>query len=118
MSVDILWGRRVSGRIVEGALIVASRDVMSCDLSGGAALLDTRTGTYHGLNEVGAEVWRYIAQEKKFEDIRDHVLERFSVDSDRCGRDLVALVNKLAAAQLVEIVDAESLQISGAGTPG
>lgn len=105
----------MSGRITEAAVIVANHDVMACELSDGAALLNLQTGTYYGLNLVGSEVWRHIAQRRRFADLRDYIVQRFVVDSDQCGRDLAALVEKLVAAQLVEIVNAEDLQISGAG---
>jgi len=37
--------------------VFASKDQISCDLAGEAAILELKSGTYFGLDEVGAVVW-------------------------------------------------------------
>ena len=41
----------------DASVIAAEEQVISCELAGGAALLDLRSGTYFGLNEIGSEIW-------------------------------------------------------------
>jgi hypothetical protein len=47
-------------RTSDKSRIVASRDQVSCDLSGEAALLSLKTGVYYGLNPVGARILSLI----------------------------------------------------------
>ena len=44
-----------------------------------------------------------IQEPQTVQDIRDRLLEEYDVDAARCESDLFALLEKLAAANLVEI---------------
>ncbi len=103
----------MGGRISETSLVVASQKVMSSSLGDGAALLNLETGTYYGLNAVGSEVWRQIAEQTRVADIRDRIVELYDIDSDRCSRDLLALIGALAEVHLVEVADASDPEVSG-----
>lgn len=96
---------------IETSSVVAVEGILSCGLADGAALLDVKTGTYYGLNEVGSAVWRHIEEPRHFTDIRDHLLARYDADPARCEEDLVKLLTELRRAGLVEVVDSESKQV-------
>ena len=97
----------MSNEISEASVITAGRDVISCALAGGSALLDLRSSVYYGLNEVGSQVWGLIQIPTPVSAIRDALVQRFDVDPDRCHSDLIALLQHLADAGLVTINDAE-----------
>ena len=78
-------------------------DQISCDLDGEAAILNLKSGTYHGLDPVGATVWSLIATPITVREITDAMLERYDVDRPRCERDLIELLEKLADRGLVEV---------------
>lgn len=42
--------------------VVAGRAQVSCDLGGEAAILHLTTGTYYGLDPVGARIWTLLEQ--------------------------------------------------------
>jgi hypothetical protein len=90
----------------ETSVIAAGDEVVSCDLAGGAALLDLRSSTYYSLNAVGYEIWGLVKEPRAVSDIRDELLARYDVDPARCYDDLVALLRKLADAGLIRVVDA------------
>ena len=86
-------------------IVHASPDQVSCDLEGEAAILNLQTGVYYSLDPVGAAVWKLIEQPSTVACVRDAMLARFEVDTERCELDLFQLFEKLAAEGLIEIRD-------------
>lgn len=85
--------------------IVASKDQISCDLAGEAAILDLKSGTYYGLDEVGATVWGLIAEPRRVSEIQEALLDRYDVEVERCGRELIQLLGELRAQGLIQVSD-------------
>jgi len=83
------------------SLVQASPAQVSCDLGGEAAILNLDTGTYYGLDPVGARIWSCLSTPHTVAELRDRVLAEYDVDAARCEADLVALLDSLAAAGLV-----------------
>lgn len=88
------------------SIVVASQDQVSSELSGEAVILNLRNGTYYGLDAVGATIWGLIQEPRSIEAIHTALLEQYDVEPERCERDLLALLQELAAAELVEVRDA------------
>ena len=87
------------------SIVFVSKDQISCDLAGEAAILELKSGTYFGLDEVGAVVWNLIAQPRRVSEIRDALLERYDVEADRCGRELIELLGTLHERGLIQIAE-------------
>ena len=94
-------GSTVSGR----STVVAAKDQVSCDLAGEAAILNLQAGVYYGLDAVGARVWHLLQEPRTVQDIRETLLMEYEVEADRCERDLLALLQELVAAGLIEVRD-------------
>lgn len=92
---------RVSGR----STVVAAKDQVSCDLAGEAAILNLESGVYYGLDAVGARVWHLLQEPRTVQDVRETLLMEYEVERDRCERDLLALLQELVAAGLIEVRD-------------
>ena len=91
------------GTISDRSTIVVTKDQISCDLSGEAAILNLKTSVYFGLNTVGASIWKLIQEPRKVSEIRDAILEEYDVEPDRCGTDLLALLQELLEKELIEV---------------
>jgi hypothetical protein len=87
------------------AIVVAVKGQVSCELAGEAVILDITPGIYYGLNAVGARIWKLIQEPRTVNEIRAAVLEEYDVEPDRCERDLLALLQELAARGLIEVKD-------------
>lgn len=85
------------------SLIVASKEQVSTDLGEEAVILNLKTGVYHGLDAVGARIWNLLAETGRVNDILDALLKEYEVEPDRCERDLLALLQKLADEGLIEV---------------
>jgi len=72
-------------------------------LDGEAAILNLKTGLYYSLDPVGAAIWKLIGQPLTLASIRDAVLAEYDVDAGRCERDLLELLETLAAEGLIEV---------------
>ncbi len=88
--------------------IVAIPDQVSSDLQGEAVILSLRDGTYYGLNEVGARIWHLIQQPIAVRSICATLLEEYDVEPAQCERDLLTLLDDLAAHNLIEVQRAVS----------
>ena len=82
--------------------IVAAKDQVSSDLGGEVAILDLKAGVYYGLDAVGARIWSLIQEPRAVNEIRDILLEEYDVTFERCERDLIALLQRLADEGLIE----------------
>lgn len=94
-----------SSSISKNSIVVASPDQVSSDLSGESVILNLKSGTYFGLNEVGSSVWQFIQEPRTVSDVCEAILAEYDVDAQTCETEVQALLVDLLAAQLVEIRD-------------
>lgn len=87
------------------SLIVAAQHQVSSDLAGEAVILDMPSGTYYGLNAVGASIWQLVQVPKTVTQIRDAVLDEYEIDADTCEGDLFTLLGDLHEKGLIEVTD-------------
>jgi hypothetical protein len=90
---------KLSGRSV----VVATKEQVSCELEGEAAILGLANGIYYGLDLIGAKVWSLLQQPRTIDEIRDAVLQEYEVEPERCQSDLLALLERLRAEGLIEV---------------
>jgi Coenzyme PQQ synthesis protein D (PqqD) len=83
--------------------VVAAKGQVSCELGDEAVILDVKAGIYYGLNPVGARIWDLIQEPRTVDQIRNAILQEYEIDLDSCERDLRALLEDLAARELVRI---------------
>lgn len=97
--------RFVKKSISPESIVVVSQDQVSCDLAGEAAILELKTGTYFGLDEVGASVWNLIAQPRRVIEVRDALLAQYDVEAEQCGRELIELLDALHERGLIQVAE-------------
>ena len=77
-------------------------DVVFQRMSDGAILLSTEDEVYFGLNEVGAEIWKRLEQDRSLEAICDDLRDRYpEVDGERIRSDVEDLLQALSREGLV-----------------
>lgn len=87
----------------EQSVVVATKDQVSCDLDGEAAILHIKKGVYYGLDPVGAWVWKLIQKPQRVGEIRDAMLQSYDVESEQAQRDVVSLLEDMLAQGLIEV---------------
>ena len=84
---------------------------MTADLGGELAILNTRTGTYYGLNEMASHVWELLGKTRTLKDICESILDEYAVEPAQCEQDVLNLITELAQHELVEISHAPDRSI-------
>jgi len=95
--------------ISDQSVVVATKDQVSCDLAGEAAILNVKTGVYYGLDPVGARIWNLVQEPRAVADIQNTITGEYDVEPDRCARDLAGLLDKLLDEGLIEVKDGSSV---------
>jgi hypothetical protein len=85
------------------SVVTVTKDQVSCNLGPEAAILNMKDGIYYGLDPVGAEVWKLLQTPRKISDIHEVLLREYDVEPERCHRDLLALLEDLLGAGLIEV---------------
>ena len=95
----------MSATISDRSVVVATKDQVSCDLAGEAAILNIKNGVYYGLDPVGARIWNLVQEPRAVAEIQNAITSEYDVEPERCARDLVDLLEKLLAEGLIEVKD-------------
>ncbi|WNI32569.1 lasso peptide biosynthesis PqqD family chaperone [Streptomyces sp. ITFR-6] len=80
-----------------------ARDVTLTPVGSGAVLLDGRRGRYWQLNASGSAVLRRLLDGDGPDAVAASVSEAAPVDADRARQDVLALIESLSAANLLEV---------------
>jgi len=90
-------------RIPESATVLAAGDLLASAFGAELVILSLKDGVYYGLEDVGARIWGLLQHPITVSAIRDALVAEYDVEPERCGRDLVALLQDLAARGLIEV---------------
>jgi hypothetical protein len=90
------------------SVVVASQNQVSSDLAGEAVILAVDSGTYYGLDAVGLRIWQLLKEPKSVADIVLTLVTEYDVEPDRCERDVIVLLTKLAEEGLIEVTGAQT----------
>jgi hypothetical protein len=85
------------------SVVVAAPDQVSSDLADEVVILNLANGVYYGLDPVGADVWNFIQQPQRIAAVRDYVVSQYDVEPARCEQDILALLQDLAANNLIQV---------------
>lgn len=88
---------------VNSSFVKRSANQIACDMGGEVVILDLKSGNYYGLDTVGARVWTLIEEPTCLAEVRQVIMSEYDVDAETCDRDIVAFVNQMQAAGIVEI---------------
>lgn len=89
--------------MTKGSVIAAVGGQVSTTVDDEVVILNLDTGIYFGLNPVGAWVWAAIQTPTTVARIHEDLIAQFDVDAETGERDLLALLEQLAEASLIEI---------------
>jgi len=89
--------------IRDDSIVAVTPRQISCGLGAEAAILQMDSGKYYSLNPVGARVWQLLASPKPVSELLATLLAEYEVPADRCRADLLALLQKLQTAGLIEV---------------
>jgi Coenzyme PQQ synthesis protein D (PqqD) len=97
--------RELERKMLDSSVIVASSEQISSDLGLEAVILNLKSGVYHGLNEVGASIWKLIQEPLTVKEIEHKLLEEYDVEPEQCQSDVIAILEDLLASEMIVIKD-------------
>ena len=72
------------------------------ELEGELVLLDLESGSYFGLNPVGARIWEHLSDGASLAAAHTALLAEFEVEAGVLQGDMLELIASLEAAKLIE----------------
>lgn len=94
---------KMENAILLSSIVVGADDNLSCDLQGEAVVLNLQSGTYFGLNPLGARIWELIKKPTMVSDVLRDLLKEYSVDEDECKTDLLTFLCQLEQQKLLKV---------------
>lgn len=94
--------------IPKRARIAINPQHLVAELDGDVVIMSIDTGTYYGLDAVGACVWKLLEQPRTFAEVIDGVVERFEVGAEVVEKDLTAFLNEMQAEGIVSVTPADA----------
>lgn len=83
--------------------IAISPNAVAKRLGDETVILHLGSGTYFGLDSVGARIWELMAEGKSLVEIIDVMLDEYHVSREDLERDITALIKDLIAKDLISM---------------
>ena len=83
--------------------VAAAKGQISTRLADEIVILDLKSGIYYGLDEVGVRIWELLQTPQLIGEIRDTIATEYDVEPTVCERELLRLLQDLAAKKLIEV---------------
>jgi Coenzyme PQQ synthesis protein D (PqqD) len=83
--------------------LVIAPEIMSRQIGEEMVLLDLASGTYFGLDRVGARLWELLSENKSIAEACDVITAEYDVNDEVARFDAMALCENLIEKQLVRI---------------
>ena len=87
-------------------VVAQIEELVSSDLDGETVMMSVKNGKYYGMDPIGSRIWALIKQPSTVSVLCDILLREFNVDRERCEKDVLIFLNKLAEDNLIRIVHA------------
>ena len=83
--------------------VVLSPDALFQEIGGEGVILDLRSSSYFGLDEVGVRLWQLLQADPSLQAARDILLAEYEVEPAQLEQDLIKLLDQLTDAGLVTV---------------
>jgi hypothetical protein len=93
----------LDARLSLRSIVTAVTDQVSCPLGEESAILSLTNTVYYGLNPVGTRIWNLLQRPLTVGELRDTLLDEYDVESERCERDLLDLLEKMRVEGLIQV---------------
>ncbi len=95
------------------SVVKVAPDVLFSEVQGEAVLLNVKTGTYFGLNQVGTYIWTSLEESVTLRVLQEKLVEQYEASPEQVWADLVALITDLHDRNLVGLGVDDSGSSSG-----
>ena len=93
----------MSTTLTRASQVIIRDSLLFREIEGQAVLLETESGTYFGLDEVGTRMFSLLARHGDLEVVLERLLAEYDVDSATLERDLLNFAQLLQDQELVHV---------------
>lgn len=90
--------------IVASSVVQRRATVLAAEVGGEVVLMSVERGKYFGLDVVGSDIWKAIEAPTDVASLCDRLSRRYDGAPDVIARDVITLLQQLAAQDLLEPV--------------
>jgi len=83
--------------------IMIPAQVMARQVGQETVILDLASGTYFGLDPVGARIWQLMVEGKTLAEVCEAMLAEYEVTAEKIELDVLTLAQELSAKQLITV---------------
>jgi hypothetical protein len=83
--------------------VTVPEQVLARQVGEETVILDLASGTYFGLDPVGARIWQLMIEGKTLAEVCAVMLEEYEVTREDIERDVLKLAEELSAKQLISV---------------
>ena len=83
--------------------VVIPAQVMARQVGEETIILDLASGTYFGLDAVGAHIWELMGEGKTLAEVCAAMLAEYEVPAEDIERDVIALADTLSSRHLIDV---------------
>jgi Coenzyme PQQ synthesis protein D (PqqD) len=87
------------------SIVVQEDEPIAAEVDGEVVMLSERAGAYFGLDGIGSEIWKLIAQPQRVSDLCQSLAQHYDSDCETLTRDVIAFLDELLARRLVRLMD-------------
>jgi len=80
-----------------------SSEVLTQEVGGETVILDLKSETYFGLDEVGTRIWQLLVEQEDMQTITAIMLNEYDVEEDQVEKDIQNLLTQLDKAGLIHL---------------
>jgi len=77
--------------------------VMVREVGDETVILDLASGTYYGLNTVGARIWKLVLERQSLIEVCDAMMDEYETTREEIERDVCTLMQALLDRKLVSV---------------
>ena len=92
-----------ASRVHLTSTVAMSQSQVATHVEGEVVILGLHSGEYYDLDAVGARIWDLLQEPRTVQALLEVLLQEYDVDSERCERDLLAVLQELADEGLIEV---------------
>ena len=89
--------------LTSDAVIAQGDDQVSTVVDGETVLMNIGNGKYYQLDDIGSRVWALIEAPTAVSAVCDQLVEEFEVERPTCEADVLQLVDRLLANNLIRV---------------
>ena len=83
--------------------VTIPEQVLARQVGDETVILDLASGTYFGLDPVGARIWQLMTEGKTLAEVCATMLEEYEVTREEIEHDVLKLTEELSAKQLIRV---------------